>query len=381
MLLNNQLNETKKVFGLLCCLCLPALSRAQDAAPAAAYGNMAATDEYQVTRYILTGMSILLLFVIAALANAVISTGKIFWEKERKKIAKIIEAAGIICLSLLATGAANAQELTNAPVAKGNPVPFDIYLLLILVTLEFTVILVLVHLLMRFLQVKPEKQKVKTERFIKWKNLFQKMNQTVPVEDEAQLDLAHDYDGIRELDNKVPAWWRYSFYASILFGVIYLYRMFGSGSLPDQLQELEQANRVAAIKMEIYLKNAANNVDEHSVTMADEAGITEGALLYSKNCLACHGDQGQGGVGPNLTDEYWMHKGGLKDIFHTIKYGVPEKGMKAWKDDFSPVQIARISSYIMTLKGTDPPGAKEPQGQKYTEEEATGPADSTLAHL
>jgi cytochrome c oxidase cbb3-type subunit 3 len=110
--------------------------------------------------------------------------------------------------------------------------------------------------------------------------------------------------------------------------------------------------------------------------MMGAAEITEGATLYSKNCIACHGDKGQGGVGPNLTDDYWIHKGGIRDIFYTIKYGWAEKGMKSWKEDFSPVQIAQLASFVKTLHGTNPPAPKEKQGELYTENDAT-PSDST----
>ena len=93
--------------------------------------------------------------------------------------------------------------------------------------------------------------------------------------------------------------------------------------------------------------------------------------------MACHADKGQGNqTGPNLTDDYWLHKGGIKDVFYTIKYGWPEKGMRSWKEDFSPAQIAQLSSFIKSLKGSNPPGAKEPQGEKWTEEAAAPAADS-----
>jgi cytochrome c oxidase cbb3-type subunit 3 len=110
-------------------------------------------------------------------------------------------------------------------------------------------------------------------------------------------------------------------------------------------------------------------VDENTVTLlTDATALAEGKKLYGASCSPCHGADGQGVVGPNLTDDYWLHKGGIKDVFKTIKYGVQEKGMKAWKDDFSPVQLAEISSYIKSLQGTKPAGAKEPQGDLFTED-------------
>ena len=169
-----------------------------------------------------------------------------------------------------------------------------------------------------------------------------------------------------------------SFYGSILFGVIYLIRMYGTQTLPTQLEELAEANKAAEVQKAEYLKLAANNVDENSVKLSDAAGIAAGKDLFMANCVACHGRGGEGTVGPNLTDDYWLHKGGLKDIFYTIKYGWAEKGMKSWKDDFSPGQIANIASFVTTLHGTNPPNPKEKQGELWIES-GTAATDSTSA--
>ena len=133
----------------------------------------------------------------------------------------------------------------------------------------------------------------------------------------------------------------------------------------------------ADIEKAEYLKGAANKVDENSVVLlTNDAALGEGKKLFVASCSPCHGAEGQGVVGPNLTDDYWLHKGGLKDVFKTIKYGVQEKGMKAWKEDFSPVQIAELASYIKSLHGSKPAGAKDPQGELYTEDSSEKP-DST----
>lgn len=368
-------NKIKQVF-LLCItgLCLPVTAMAQEAAAAA--NTTPSIGKYQLMRYILTGVALLFLFIILVMANAVGSAGKIYWEREKKK--KAGESAKplvpVLLLAMFTGFGARAQEATVAAARTASTIPKDIYLFFVIVALEFAIIMVLSSLLLKFLRVNTAITKPSTS--FSFKQFFQKVNQTVAVEDEAQLDLQHDYDGIRELDNKVPKWWQYAFYASILFGVVYIYRMFVAGSLPDQIQELHAANQVAAVQKAEYLKNAANNVDENTVTMMDASGIAEGAGLFAKNCLACHGDKGQGSVGPNLTDDYWLHNGGIRDIFHSIKYGWPEKGMKSWEADFSPVQIAQLASYIKSLKGSNPPGAKEPQGTVYTET-ATYPATDT----
>ncbi|PSK90446.1 cbb3-type cytochrome c oxidase N-terminal domain-containing protein [Taibaiella chishuiensis] len=352
---------------------------AQEAATAPATPAAAPMNSYDLARYILTGMSVLLLFVIAMLGNAVIGAGKIYWSRQREQKGRSAGKAALLAglISLAAVNGAHAEEAAAAAetvAAKGPAFPTDLYFLLIVVSLEFAVVLILVRMLFRFLGLPVQTPATEAKKRFDFKKFFQKVNQTVPLADEDSLDMAHDYDGIRELDNKVPAWWRYAFYASILFGVVYLYRMFGTGSIPDQITELNTANEIAAAQQAEYLKNAANNVDENNVAMLDAAGIAEGGALYAKNCVACHGDKGQGGVGPNLTDDYWLHKGGIKDVFHSIKYGWPEKGMKSWKDDFSPAQIAQLASYVKSLHGSNPPAAKEQQGELYTEESATATA-------
>ena len=155
-----------------------------------------------------------------------------------------------------------------------------------------------------------------------------------------------------------------------------MYRYEVVHSAPSTHQEYDIAMAMAEIEKEQYLKLAANKVDENTVILiTDAAALAEGKKLFGSSCAPCHGVDGQGVVGPNLTDDYWLHNGGVKDVFKIIKYGVPEKGMKSWKDDFSPVQIAHITSYIKSLHGTKPANPKEPQGDMYNEED-TASTDS-----
>ena len=192
---------------------------------------------------------------------------------------------------------------------------------------------------------------------------WDKLNRFKPVEQEVDLDLGHDYDGIRELDNKLPPWWLYGFYCTIIFSVIYLWRFHVSHTAPSSEQEFQISMQQAELRKAEYLKKAANNIDENSVKLlTGEGDLAAGKAVFQTTCWACHGKAGEGGVGPNLTDEYWLHGGGIKDIFKTIKYGWPDKGMKSWKDDYSPSQIAEISSYVRSLQGTHPANPKAPQG-------------------
>jgi cytochrome c oxidase cbb3-type subunit 3 len=214
--------------------------------------------------------------------------------------------------------------------------------------LEITVILVM----LANVRILIAKQKQKKARQLKPVfNWWSKMNKFRPAHEEVQIDLGHSYDGIRELDNRLPPWWLYGFYVTIIFAGIYLWRYHISHSAPSSQEEYQIAMVKAEEQKEAYLKKAAANIDENTVRLLTQAADIQ--------------------AGPNLTDEYWLHGGSVKDIFKTIKYGVPEKGMKSWKEDFSPKQLAQLSSYIKSLKGTNPPNAKEKQGELYKETAVT----------
>ena len=205
------------------------------------------------------------------------------------------------------------------------------------------------------------------------------LTDAVAIEEEESILLDHDYDGIKELDNNLPPWWKYGFYLTIIVGVIYMinFHVIGTGDLQDEEYRKEIAQ--AKIDVDEFMKTSANNVDENTVKLLTEASdISTGKDLFIATCAACHGKSGEGSVGPNLTDEYWVHGGSVKDIFKTIKYGWVEKGMKSWKEDLSPMQIAQVTSFIRTLKGTNPANGKAPQGDLFTEEGPAAPSDSTI---
>ncbi len=343
-------------------------------APTAASVNFMNTDS--LLRWILVGVIVLFVLIIAVLANAIKVAGGAYQQKVRAEKASNSKLLSLTILLSLISSSVFAQA-TLKPSDTNSFSNWDVYLFVVIIILLFVVVLTMVRTLFILMGIKKAEQLSADGKAAKVVTLFQKLNETVPIEDEDSLDLSHDYDGIRELDNKVPSWWTWGFFASVLFAVIYLYRMFGSETLPNQYVELAQANEIASAEKLAYLKKGANNVDENTVKMLGSAEISEGATLFSKNCIACHGANGQGGVGPNLTDDYWIHKGGIKDVFYTIKYGWAEKGMKSWKEDFSPVQIAQLASFVKSLHGTNPPAAKEKQGELYTEGNDHAPSDST----
>ena len=181
--------------------------------------------------------------------------------------------------------------------------------------------------------------------------------------DDNALD--HEYDGIIELDNSLPPWWLYMFYGTIIFSIFYVINFFGMGAY-NQQDELNTQYAVAEKAIKKYQKKHGSSVDENSVVLiSDAAQLTDGKAIYKKNCVACHGVNGGGGVGPNFTDAYWLHGNAINDVFKTIKYGVPEKGMIPWEAQLNPEQIQNVASYILTeFKDKNIEGGKEPQGEK-----------------
>jgi cytochrome c oxidase cbb3-type subunit 3 len=224
---------------------------------------------------------------------------------------------------------------------------------------------------------------MKEANLLEEKGIFEKFSDwmwsIVPVTQEQKIDLGHDYDGIRELDNRLPPWWLLLFYGSIAFGGFYMYYYHWSGTDWSTAKEYEVAMEEAEIQKATYLDRMSNLVDENSVTyLSDAQSLAEGAEIFKMNCLACHGALGEGGVGPNLTDQYWVHGGGMSNIFKTIKYGVPEKGMISWKEQLKPVAMQKVSSFIMTLEGTNPPNQKASEGEIWVENGENGNGGKTL---
>jgi len=226
-------------------------------------------------------------------------------------------------------------------------------------------------------QILPEEEKARlaTEANLKliekpwFKKLMSKLTRTVPIENEASLLLNHDYDGIKELDNNLPPWWVYSFYACIVFAAVYLVRFEILGA---DNQEMELKKELAQAKIEVaeYMKNAPDLMDEKTVTQLTEApDLAIGKTLFENNCAACHRADAGGQIGPNLTDDHWILGGGVKNIFHTITNGGRDgKGMISWKGTLKPKEIQKIASYIMSLKGSNPKDPKAPDGEIWVEE-------------
>lgn len=194
--------------------------------------------------------------------------------------------------------------------------------------------------------------------------VWQVLNGHKSLAQEEDLLLHHAYDGIKELDNRLPPWWLYGFYVSIFFGVVYLFNFHIFGYQPLSAEAYENSMVEAEAEVNAYLASMALNVDEHSVEYVLEDGrLSNGRSIFTKNCVACHAADGGGGVGPNLVDNYWLHGGSIADVFKSIKYGIPAKGMRSWKSDLTPTEIQNVSTFILSMQGTTPLQPKDPQGK------------------
>jgi cytochrome c oxidase cbb3-type subunit 3 len=188
---------------------------------------------------------------------------------------------------------------------------------------------------------------------------------------ERASEFDHDFDGIRELDNRIPPWFTTLFLATVLVAAVYLlnYHVFKSSKL--SVAEYEEEVAAAEVQRRIALA-AEGTIDENAlVVLTDGAALKRGGEEYRKYCVSCHGNGGEGIVGPNLTDQYWIHGGSIQNVYATIKNGVPAKGMISWQLVFSPKQMQEIGSYVLSLQGTTPVNGKKPEGSLYV------PSDST----
>ncbi|MBL7867479.1 MAG: c-type cytochrome [Flavobacterium lindanitolerans] len=205
--------------------------------------------------------------------------------------------------------------------------------------------------------------------------LFQKIKKWFvkesPIEQEADIMLNHDYDGIKELDNDLPPWWTKLFYACIVFAFIYLakYHIFGHD---NQAKEFETEMAEAKLAVEEYKKTAKDLIDAETVTLLTDTGdIAAGKTIFETNCVACHRPDAGGAIGPNLTDDHWILGGGIKNVFHTITEGGRDgKGMVAWKGTLKPSEIQQVASYVLSLQGSNPKDPKPAEGEIWVEENA-----------
>lgn len=240
----------------------------------------------------------------------------------------------------------------------------------------FIVFFVFLLFLSLFFLFSHDREEKKSGEATLWKLFMQKLNDGKAVDEEHEVMLDHDYDGIKELDNNLPPWWKWLFYVTIIFSAVYMlhYHVLDTGELQEQeyVTEMQEAARQ---KAEFLRTNEV--IDASTVTLLTGDGdIALGKEIYAKNCVACHLADGGGSVGPNLTDDFWIHGGSVKDVFVVVTEGVPAKGMISWKNQLTPKQIQQVSSFVLSLQGTTPATPKKAEGEKYV---AITGADTTTA--
>lgn len=184
---------------------------------------------------------------------------------------------------------------------------------------------------------------------------------TTPSEEHL---LEHSYDGIQEYDNPLPRWWLAIFWACIIFTPLYiLFFHFGPGML-----EIDRYDRAMMLAAEQQMAEilAMGEISENTLVglMDDPSMMNGGRKVFVAKCATCHGMFGEGGIGPNLADDYWLHGAQLMDVYRTVREGVPSKGMLAWERQLRPAELLAVSAHVGSLLGSDPPNAKAPQGDQ-----------------
>lgn len=309
---------------------------------------------------------------ITALINSDLYREKIsdLHEKSKKgnKTLTLLMVLGFVGTSQI------ASALTfTAPTAAAKDLELWVYVssgdinaLLIITLLLLGFLLMMINMFYKTLRmIKPKKVKIKAHGATEQSSFVQALTGAIAIEDEHKVDLGHDYDGIRELDNPMPPWWVALFVVTIIFSVVYVfhYHFLGTGDL--QTAEYERSMATAKLEVAAYRKANAMNVDETNATlMEDAADLMSGKAIFENKCSVCHKEDGRGEIGPNLTDEYWNYGGDIKNLFKVIKEGAP-KGMPAHEAMLNPIQIQQVASYVLHFEEISPAdGGKEPEGEK-----------------
>ena len=352
------------------------LSVAQDVAQAPEATSFHVTNNLL---YALLGLAVVQVIFIISLAGILRTMGG-SGDWVRRVVQKGGRGAAMVTLCLIA-GEVSAQAYKGDGTSVSLNTAF--WWLFITNVLLFLILLVQMNVLRELTRAVVGTTEVVREQRASgpsWTNLLmKKLTRQASIEEEKELELRHDYDGIRELDNVLPPWWLWLFYGTIIWGFVYLVNVHVLNIWPDTQDAYKAEMAQAKADVDAYLATQAHVVDENTVTFTDDAAVTgQGHALFTQYCTPCHGADASGSetsVGPNLTDAYWLHGGGVKNIFKTIKYGVPAKGMIAWKAQLQPAEIRSITCYIMTLEGKGGPTQKAPQGEEWHDSGAS--ADTT----
>jgi len=234
-------------------------------------------------------------------------------------------------------------------------------------TVALILLLVIIVTLLTIVYYEGKPKVVKEKKASIFAKIRQALTKSTPIEQEAEIMMDHDYDGIKELDSKIPPWFSWLFILTIIFAAYYMlqYHVFGSGQVMQD--EYSAEIKQASLEREALIKSGALVNEETVKLLTDASSLQKGKEIYEANCIACHAADGGGIVGPNLTDKYWIHGGGIKNVFKTIKYGVVEKGMISWQTQLNANQMQDVASYVLSLQGTNPAAPKSPEGEIWEE--------------
>lgn len=354
-----------KILALGMLLCVPSIGFSQIKSKTPLWDS----ELMEPTAYTLVGIIFLLILVIAVMGRVLYSTSEAFRSKimDTGKLSKTTKGTSAAILLILLGSPATTFAQDGGTKMIGGIAATSFYVLITIIAILLLIIILMLRMFNHFASLRnPEtaEEKIRQEK-MSWIERINK-SKSYDKESEEAIMLNHDYDGIVELDNPTPPWWNWFFIISVIYGFAYLWLVHVSKTLPSQEERLEIAYEKAEIAKQKYLEQAGNLIDETNVEYLDnEVDITAGKEIFISVCAACHGQQGEGTVGPNLVDEYWLHGGSVNDIFSVIKYGVPEKGMASWKDQYSPLQIAQLASYIISIGGTEVDNPKDPEGERY----------------
>ncbi len=301
----------------------------------------------------------------------------------------VLISAGMLIATLLSaqTVPAAGKGFLDDPI---NHSLFPLYAISLLVFIVLLLVLISAIVFLRVLNIMVKKASEEKAAMLGipyipqqnwWEKFWLSINALVPVAEEKAIELDHNYDGIRELDNHLPPWWKWLFVATIVWAGVYLLVYHVSESLPLSGQEYE--NELALADEQARILKASQPVtviDENTLIFINDADIiAKGKKVFvNSNCISCHRNDGGGNmVGPNLTDTYWLNGGEIKHIFSMIKNGKVEKGMPAWGKVMSQQDVRDVAFYVMSLQGTNPKDAKAPQGELFTPKQDSSSIGST----
>jgi cytochrome c oxidase cbb3-type subunit 3 len=337
--------------------------------------EVVSTSNPNMHYYLLSALAVILIILILVLNGAISSLASNKSVLEQLKSKKGLNTILIVLFTGLGISA-SAQDMAAPSIVVVEPNYGMVFWMFVLVDLVLlTIVIVQLSVLNGLTRaIKGEAiasdESIVAPEPVGIQKFWEKLTDAVPLEREEEVMTDHEYDGIKELDNKLPPWWVWMFNLSIIFAVVYFayYQVFPSSDLPVSIREYNEEMAEAAEEIAAYKAKFGSGVDETTAELiTDPARLENGKKIYTANCVSCHMADGGGGIGPNFADEYWIHGGDIKDLFTTIKYGVITKGMIPWKDQLKPEEMEDVASYILTaFPGTTPENPKDPQGELYT---------------